>query len=1057
LRKRSDKNLLPGSGWIYALTLALLLSTSYSRAQSDAVALPPPGESLPGGILSQVGSRPEDQFAIETWKTENGLPQDIATALVQTRAGYIWIATYSGVARFDGLRFTVFDSANTPGLCNSRITSLFEDRHGSLWIGHDTGEISNFFDGVFRPVYIRTGWSGGTISGIGADPLGQVWALSLGGEVLRISDGLVLKPPHEMAADPSLVPQLVTDGQDRLLVVRNGRVAEVTSSELLPVNFQSKSAEPYYARIAAARAGGWWVATEGRVRRWADDHWQDDLGAFDNGAGFVVTMMESSSGQVFVGTLQNGIFFHDRRIGWTNLDRTSGLPGDWIRALVEDIEHNIWVGTSGGLAVLRPRSVVMCDPPDAWLGKTVQAITLATDNAVWAATEGAGLYRLSANGWERFAASAGLSNVFVWSVLQDSRGAVWAGTWGGGLFRWDGTRFAPEFDLAERGEPVTALLESPPGTLWIGTARGLLRLNEGKLLRLSRLGDAAAGDVRALVAGRHGKIWIGTQGSGLGCISAGKLRTFHKEDGLPTEFILSLYEEADETLWIGTLDRGICRFRNGRFDSITTQDGLPSNAIGHIEDDLLGNFWFSSQRGLFRISKRHLNDCAEGQTPNLQPLVFGKAEGLSSEAGSSGFAPSGFRSPDGRLWFPTAKGIAVVNPKAVRRNDVPPAVWIEELFVDGQRAQIKQASARSNQASTATPNGVVELMPGQRQLDIAFTGISLTSPDRVQFRYRLEGLDADWLEGGGRRRVTYPFLPPGNYVFRVMACNSDGLWNEAGDSIAIAVLPYPWQTWWFKSVIAVAGFSAVGLGVWLQARHRHRRKVERIRREHELERERARIAQDIHDDLGASLTRIGMLSQSAASDLHDTERTAAELNAIYTTARDLTLSMDEIVWAVNPRHDTLESLTNYVTRYAHDFLSAAHIRCRLDAAMEVPEITVHSEIRHNLFLAYKEVLNNAVKHSGASEIRVSLSVVRRELKLSVSDNGSGFPINRAAAAPGGNRLISGYGMSGIRNRLEQIGGRMELETMPGQGTRIDLFVPLPGVERLGSSNGIQFC
>jgi len=1005
------------------------------------------GNSPSGGSPRHTGPNPVDQFAMETWRTEHGMPQDIVTALLQTRAGYIWIATYNGIAQFDGLRFAVFDSSSTEGLPNSRITSLFEDARGDIWIGHDTGEITRFSDGVFRPVPIRAGWGGGTVSGIGADARGDIWALNLRAEVMRLPGGAFFKPPLEMVADPSLVPQMVTDGQKRLLVVRNGLVAEITPSGLRRIRVQATATEPYCERIAAARAGGWWIVTEGRVRRWADGSWREDLGRFNEETTSVVTMMESSSGQVLVGTLERGVFIHDRELGWMNLDRRRGLPRDWVRSLAEDREHNLWVGTSGGLAVLRPRKVVMCGPPDDWQGRTVQAIILAHDGALWAATEGAGLYRMQGDSWTQFGSSAGLSNLFVWSVFEDSREHIWAGTWGGGLFRWDGKRFIREFDLAERGEPVTAFLESPPGTLWIGTATGLLRLADNTLSRLAALGGAAAGDVRALGAGLDGRIWIGTQGSGLGCISEGKLRTFHKQDGLPTEFILSFHQEPDGTLWIGTMDRGICRYRNGLFDTITAEAGLPNNVIGHIEDDQLGNLWFNSQKGLFRISKQDLNNCADGHTPSVQPLVFGKAEGLTTMAGSSGFTPSGFRTSDGRLWFPTAQGIAIVNPKSVRRNEVPPSVWVEEIFVEGQRAELSNAMEQTRQPDAmndvASPRRTVELRPGQRQLDISFTGISLTSPERVQFKYRLEGLDAEWSDGGARRRVTYPFLPPGRYVFRVKACNSDGLWNEAGDAVAITVLPYFWQSWWFKTGAVAAGFLAVGGGAYFAARRRHRRKVERIRREHELERERARIAQDIHDDLGASLTRIGMLSQSAAGDLNDPARAGAELNDIYTTARDVTRAMDEIVWAVNPRHDTLESLTNYVTRFAHDFLSAAHIRCRLDAEIEVPELTVHSETRHNLFLAFKETLNNAVKHSGATEVHVSFQMLHGELKLAVADNGSGFEKSKGAAQPGG-RLVSGYGMSGIKARLEQIGGRMEIHSTPGEGSRVELFVPIPG-------------
>ena len=306
------------------------------------------------------------------------------------------------------------------------------------------------------------------------------------------------------------------------------------------------------------------------------------------------------------------------------------------------------------------------------------------------------------NAWENFAAGSGLSNPFVWSVLEDSSNHIWAGTWGGGLFRLEGTNFVREFDLAERGEPATALMESPAGKMWIGTAMGLMRCADGKIERFARLGGAAAGDVRVLESGTNGEIWFGTQGSGLGQFKDGQCRSFHLADGLPSEFILSLHRQADGRLWIGTLDRGICLYENERFHTLGMDKGLPNNSIGHIEDDGLGNFWFTTQQGLFRANINELVECAEGRKANVSTLVFGKAQGLATVAASDGFTPSGFRAADGRLWFPTPRGIAVVNPKTVRRNSVPPPVWIEEMLVDGQRAEVRLADKAEAGGEMAT-------------------------------------------------------------------------------------------------------------------------------------------------------------------------------------------------------------------------------------------------------------------------------------------------------------------------------------------------------------------
>ena len=1007
------------------------------------------------GYPGRAANDAATEFAIEAWMTEHGMPQNSVTALLQTRHGYIWAATYSGIAQFDGNQFKVFDSSTTNGLPNSRITSLFEDAKGDIWVGHDTGDLTRYSDGEFHPEQIHAKWTAGMISGIGADVRGDVWMINIRGEAQRIRDGLVVKPPPEMAEFPSLVPQLVSDHQQRLLMVRNGYVAEITPTGIHRINFSSNEPRPYYACVTPAKKGGLWIPGDGRVRRWAEDAWKDDLGPYPWGNAFVMSMIESSNGYLLVGTLESGLFIHspEPELGWMNLNRTNGLPQDWIRCFAEDREHNLWIGNSGGLVVLRPRSVVMYNPPNLWEGRPVLAITQARDGAVWAASEGAGLYRFHNGSWTNYNPDSGLLNTFVWSVSEDSQGNIWAGTWGGGLFQLEGNQFTRKFDLDQRGEAVTALQECPAGALWIGTRDGLIRWSSNRLERFASQGGVAAGDIRALAAGRDGRLWIGTQGSGLGWFQNGQFHTVRETDGLPRDYILSLYEDTDRTLWIGTLDKGLCRYRDGRFTVINMEHGLPNNVIGHIEDDELGNLWLNTQRGLVRVSKKDLHACADGKLRNHNTLVLGKGDGLPTLAGSSGFSPSGFRAQDGRLWFPTMRGIAVVSPKAVRTNNVPPSVLVEEILVNTNRANITTSSVQSSgRNSNAKAARGIELPPGRHQVEIVFTGVSFTSPDRVRFKYQLEGLDQDWIDYGANRRVTYSFLPPGKYTFRVNACNSDGLWSENGDAVAINVLPHFWQTWWFRTVLGVGGVGAVGYGFYFESRRRLRRKLERIARERELERERARIAQDIHDDLGASLTRIGMLSESATEDLQDPPRAAASLGQIYSTARDLTRAMDEIVWAVNPRHDTLDSLTNYITRFAHDFLSAAHIRCRLDAPMQMPDLTVRSEVRHNLFLAFKETLNNVAKHSKASEARVTLELVHHGFKLTVGDNGCGFDPASTPARPANGRMVSGYGIAGIRTRLEQIGGSVSITSQPGDGARVELFVPLPEIFGVPSHN-----
>jgi signal transduction histidine kinase len=360
-----------------------------------------------------------------------------------------------------------------------------------------------------------------------------------------------------------------------------------------------------------------------------------------------------------------------------------------------------------------------------------------------------------------------------------------------------------------------------------------------------------------------------------------------------------------------------------------------------------------------------------------------------------------------------------------------PPVVIEDLLVDDLSVGI----ARNG-------NAPVRVAPGRHRFEFQFTGLSFTAPEKVRFRYRLDGLEMDWIEVQSPRRAYYSHIPPGNYHFHVLACNNDGVWNETGAMMAFDLLPAFWQTWWFRVSGGAMTALAGGVVVWLDARRRMRRKLDRIEREQAIERERARIAKDIHDDLGARLTRISMLSESIPAEEISPPQAAEALGDIFVTTHEMTQAMDEIVWAVNPRHDTLDSLASYIGSFAHDFLESAGVRCRLDIPLQLPNWPLDADVRHNLFLACKESLNNVLRHAGATEVRVSLETTDGGFNITVEDNGKGFQVTATDEVTARNALNNGNGLANMRQRLAQIGGSCEITSVPGTGTRVKFSVRL---------------
>ncbi len=981
---------------------------------------------LAGGISCARSTTPN--YLIRSWQVENGLPQNKVTAVVQTRDGYLWLGTYSGLARFDGVHFTVFDGNNTPELRSSRVTSLCEGTDDTLWIGDESGQVTQYKDGKFKSVPFHPGWSGGKIYDIATDESGDVWLLNESGELARVRDERVLTPEAGTAAK---LVDMTRSANGAIWVARDGRVSALEHGQLHPLkpDRAGSNDNTYVMGIGASRDGGLYVAVGGRIRKWKYGDWAEDLGPAPWDVAPVTRWIETKKGVLVAGTADRGIFllFPDRMENSQHFDNVAGFPSDWVISLCQDREGNLWSGTGSGLVMMRPNNLQTLSPPNQWKGRAVLSVCPGRDGALWVGTEGAGLYRFKNGGWTNFSTAQGILNPYVWSLAEDESGRMWAGTYGGGLFVQQGGSFEFAKGMENITPPMPALLSSRDA-LWIGTTSGLLRYENGSLTRFNPNHGQPLNDVRAIDRDRQGAIWFGTAGNGLGCLQDQTIRQFKKSDGLSSDFIECLHFDVEGTLWIGTFGGGLDRFKDGHFATINRNQGLANSVIGDIEDDGRGFFWMSSFGGIMRVSKTELNDCADGKIQRVHCLTYGINDGLSTLECSEGLQPAGCKTPDGHLWFPTGKGLVEVDPGNMTTNFLPPPVIIDEMRVDDK------PFTTGEYASTS-----LKVLPGRHRIEFQYTGLSFVTPEKVLFKYRLDGFDEDWVDAGTKRLASYNYVPPGNYSFRVIACNNDGVWNETGASLAFGVLPYFWQTSWFRFSTLGLVIAASGGLVWFDTRRRMRRKLERAERQRDIEHERTRIARDIHDDLGVHLTRITMISESVRGNLGNASGPAATgVDKIYDMARELTRSMDEIVWAVNPRHDTLESLATYLEKFAQDWLASAGIRCRLDLPVQFPEWRLTSEVRHNLFLACKEALHNVVKHSGATEVSIRLVVSKMAFELSIEDNGRGFFVEARERNPaaGPDHRSSGNGLENMRRRLLGIGGTCGVYSEPGKGTRV---------------------
>ncbi|MEK7780222.1 MAG: triple tyrosine motif-containing protein, partial [Verrucomicrobiota bacterium] len=575
--------------------------------------------------------------------------------------------------------------------------------------------------------------------------------------------------------------------------------------------------------------------------------------------------------------------------------------------------------------------------------------------------------------------------------------------------------------------------------LWIGRKSGL-GVVTGKQFRQFYPDDGVARtEVRALAEAEDDAIWAGAGDGTLTRVATNGVTNFRAPDAWGGQPIWSLLTDSNGVVWAGTFRGGLLRFQNGKFTRYTTKDGFPDDVICQILDDEAGRMWFGSKQGIFHADKAELQAFAAGKLETINCTAYGRYDGLPSLECSDQYQPAAWRTRDGRLLFTTLKGVVSVRPGEVSVNTLPPPVLIESAVVDGVEQKLERLNP-GNPRSRATPLRL-EVAPGKQQVRIQFTGLSFVSPDRVRFKYKLEGLNHEWSEPSTVRSVQYNLLPPGEHRFVVKACNNDGIWNENGAALLLVVQPFFYERWEAKALAVLAGIGLVVFAVRRVYVRRYRRKLEQVERQRAIERDRARIAKDIHDDLGAGLTHIALLSELARRDTP--QELPNHVAQISDMARELTRNMDEIVWAVDPQNDTLDSLVTYVSKFAQEYLSVAQVRCRLDVPPELPPYVLPAEVRHNLFLAIKEAMNNVVKHAQATEVWLRVVVRPLAFTVVIADNGRG--LNAAKAAVNGfdqGRISSGHGLANMVKRLAASGGSCVITSEPEQGTRVELNVDL---------------
>jgi len=965
------------------------------------------------------------------WQLEDGLPDSYVSGIAQTSDGYLWVGTLGGLVRFDGVRF----HEERLDLESQTVQSMFVDRRDRLWLAMDRGPVVCLGEGEYHVYTVADGLPNVQLRRLIEDGDGAIWIASLSAQISRIKNGQVTTFGEESGVPGEGGGALAFDEAGRLWLCKEGILRLFQNGRFVDQGRVNDN----NAVIGAAHAGGIWVWAKSQLFKCDSEHGLTKLADVAPESTIIPkVMLEDHTGAVWLGTVADGLFRYD---GLRCEHISTSHPE--ITCLSEDREGNIWAGTAGGgLNRVRPRILELRGRESGLPFESVASICEDGTGALWIATQNGMLARQLGGKLICLSQTNGWKDAHATCVASDQKGTVWVGTSDAGLYCCRNGAFVVSHGEDGLGnKPVRCLLPASNGDLWLATfSPTCLERLHGQKWQTFKLPEGVYA-IRAMAEDTYGTVWLGSSDGKLMRADAAKGTVAVQREG---DSIRCLWSTPDGSVWVGHAHTGIGLLKAGRYSVISSQEGLFENAISQILPDGHGWMWLAGTRGVFRVREEELQDVAAGRAPRLLSVAYGHGEGLANLQANFDFYPGAARSRDGRLWFPMRTGLLGVHPENIHGEQKPPPVLLEQVIVDGRPVAQWQHRPPEQKADKLVdlrlPGAAVKLGPKHHELEFKYTALSFIAPDQIVFRYRLEGVDETWVEAQGRRSAVYSRLLPGTYVFHSATCNDVGVWNEAAP-LAITVAPFFWQTWWFR-LISVTGFACVvGFSVRIWSNRRLRRRLAFLVQQQALERERARIARDLHDDLGASLTQIGF----AMEELKETVSPAEEMkrqtvllgDRVHALARDL----DAVVWTVNPRNDSLTELVSYLSQYFLEGFRPTPIRTRLEVDDEFPHLSLSPDARHHLFLVAKEAMNNVMKHSGATEVRLKLSTSDGVFEFRLEDNGRGFSVDSALAS-------KRHGLRNMQTRIKEVGGDITVLSIPAKETSIVVRVPLANNDKL---------
>ena len=1037
---------------------------------------------------------PFTNYVITNFTADNGLPQNTVDLVKQTADGYIWIGTYAGLARYDGVKFVHYNKSITPAFKMNHVTTMLEDKNGALWIGTNGGGVVRYTKNTFSSVeafendgkeYIRAfAYDGGSEILAGTERRGiQKISIDAQSNVIGVAPLL-----HEGLPKNYLFITMIKDASDRLLVATDiglvivqGKSSRIlTTADGLPHNS--------ITALVKDRHGVVWIGTANGLAQLSGDKIKTFSAKDGLTTNAIKTLFVDTDNTLWIGTDGGGI---NRLTGGQNghafesFTTDDGLINNFIRTIYQDREENIWIGTRNGLSQIHIRKFDLLAKRDGLSDSYVRTVFEDSQHRLWVGTNGSGLNvidKQTISVWEK---NKSLSNKFIRALYEDAEGSLWIGTDGGGVIKYDAgkkngsqlTSYTVANGLTENY--IRAIGEGFDDEIWVATyGGGISRIKGDSIIPLTTRQGLANDNVLAMVRVSKNEIWAGTNGGGINKITPNGFETYTIENGLSSNFILSMYLDRDGAIWVGTNGGGINRIEHGNIQVFSTMHGLREDVTLMILEDDLGFMWIGGNQGITRIRKKDFQEIAAGTLSKFAKVDFGRSDGLQNAEISGVSNPCIIKTHDGNIWFTTVGGLACVNPERVVAEHSTFPIHIEKLIANNK---------------ILYPDSVLEFEPGNNSIEFHYSALSYIAPERIRFRYKLVPFDDDWIDAGTRRTAYYTNIPPGAYTFQVNTSTDDGEWSDQTASTSIVLLPFFFQTRYF---IAIVGFGLILLGAGLYALrtasvHRHAKHLKHLvdERTADLVNAKDKIEHHLQEVETArdELSKINLQLDKAnkeKSDLlgilsHDFKNKVVNLNHFANGINTGTIQQSEI----KEHSQLMEQTTEYMLRLIEDTLSSSALeqgqlvlsKSPLDIVQLVELVVLKNRIvmqqksqtiefssdpeqcmvngsERWLNEAVDNLINNAGKFSPPNTtITVSVDVHDATLSIRVQDHGPGLteedkqylfqPFKKLSAQPTGDEISTGLGLTIVKKIVEMHGGSVRAESIAGSGATFIVELP----------------